>query len=75
MSSIGGSRSSIPRVSSSSQRQVRWSSSPVPEAIEMLAVASPSSRRCTYSPGEIQVRTRSKASASVSRSHASFAGQ
>ena len=74
-SSIGGSRSSIPRASSSSHVLVRWSSSPVPEAIETLAAASPSSRRWTYSPGEIQTRTRSNASGSRSRSHASLAGQ
>ena len=44
--------------SSLSHSQVRWSSSPVPEAIETLAAASPSRRRWTYSPGETQVATR-----------------
>ena len=63
-SSIGGSLSSTPSSSASSRShwQLAWSSSPVPEAIETLAAASPSRRRWTYSPGETQVRTRANVS-------------
>ena len=53
----------------------RWSKSPVPDAIETLARVSPNRRRWTYSPNDIQRRTRPKAAGSRSASQTSRAGR